>query len=69
MEQKKHKINLDSILYGRTDQKNIRLPIRMIEEVEKVIATNGWSFTEFIIESVRAGLEDVKKQWEEDEQK
>lgn len=43
-----------------TATKSIRFPIDIIEEVEKVIVGKQCTFTAFVVEAVRAALENLK---------
>lgn len=44
-----------------TTSKSIRFPNDVIEEVEKVIMGKNCTFTAFVVEAVRAVLEDINE--------
>lgn len=51
-----------------TENKSIRFPISMIEEVEAEIQGKNSSFSAFVIAATRAALDDLQEQQEQREQ-
>ncbi len=45
----------------QTEQKTIRFPINIIEEIEKLIKGRECTFSAFVIAAVKNAIEDLKK--------